>query len=248
MAAIAALPLAIWRSKVAERQAATAQLGLLNERYQKGAEMLGSKELSVRLGGIYALDRLAREHPGDYHAQIMNLLCAFVRNHRLVETQEVETYYKYRREDVQAAVAAVGSRNAAQIEIEKKQYCLVDFSGADLRRVNFLDAGFYHWDPRSGKFATANMENAHLADANLSSASMTAANFKGAYLHGANFKGAILVHTVLSGANLKGCKGLTQEQINMAKVSPDNPPELEGVLDAETGKPIVWRGKPAKQT
>ena len=80
MAAIAALPLAIWRSKVAERQAETAQRGLLNERYQKGGEMLGSKELSVRLGGIYALARLAREYPGDYHTQIMNLLCAFVRN------------------------------------------------------------------------------------------------------------------------------------------------------------------------
>ena len=132
-AAFIGLPLAIWRSAVAERQVDLGQRGLLNERYQKGAEMLGSKELSVRLGGIYALDRLAREHPGDYHAQIMNLLCAFVRNHRMVETQEVETYYKYRHEDVQAAVAAVGSRNAAQIEIEKKQYCRVDFSGADLR-------------------------------------------------------------------------------------------------------------------
>ena len=61
MAAIAALPLAIWRSKVAERQAATAhrqvemaqdqsvtaQLGLLNEPYQKGTEMLGSQALRV---------------------------------------------------------------------------------------------------------------------------------------------------------------------------------------------------------
>ena len=61
MAAIAALPLAIWRSKVAERQAETAQRGLLNERYQKGAEMLGSDVLTVRLAGIYALARLDRE-------------------------------------------------------------------------------------------------------------------------------------------------------------------------------------------
>ena len=247
IAAIAALPLAIWRSKVAEHQSETAQRGLLNERYQKGAEMLGSKELSVRLGGIYALDSLARENPIGYHIQIMRLLCAFVRNHRVVETQEVKTYYTYRREDVQAAVAAVGSRNTAQVEIEKKQYCLVDFSGADLRHVNFLDAGFYHWDPRSGKFSPANMENAHLYGANLSRASMTAANFKGAYFSHANFKGATLIHTVLAGADLKDCKGLTQEQINMAAVSPDNPPELEGVLDAETGKPIVWRGKAAEE-
>ena len=79
IAAIVALPLAIWRSIVAERRAKTAQRGLLNERYQKGAEMLDSQVLAVRLGGIYALARLAREHPGDYHTQIMSLLCAFVR-------------------------------------------------------------------------------------------------------------------------------------------------------------------------
>ena len=56
------------------------QQGLLHERYQKGAEMLGSELLSVRLGGIYALQRLAENHPGQYHIQIMHLFCAFVRH------------------------------------------------------------------------------------------------------------------------------------------------------------------------
>ena len=65
-----AVLLAGWRIRISERQATaaqdqfeTAQKGLLNERYQRGAEMLGSKILSVRLGGIYALGRLAEEHP-----------------------------------------------------------------------------------------------------------------------------------------------------------------------------------------
>ena len=64
VAAIIGLPLVIWRSVVAERQAdaaqrqsETAQRGLLNERYQKGSEMLGSEVLTVRFGGIYALAR-----------------------------------------------------------------------------------------------------------------------------------------------------------------------------------------------
>ena len=82
-----AVILTLWRSMIAERQAdttqrqsETAQLGLLNERYQKGAEMLGSEVLPVRLGGIYALRGLAEEYPHEYHLQIMHLLCAFVRN------------------------------------------------------------------------------------------------------------------------------------------------------------------------
>ena len=48
LAGVVALPVAIWRSVVADRQAKTAQQGLLNERYQKAAEMLGSDVLSVR--------------------------------------------------------------------------------------------------------------------------------------------------------------------------------------------------------
>ena len=78
-AGVFTLLLAIWRGVVANRQANTAQQGLLNERYQKGAAMLGSEVLSVRLGGIYALQRLAEESPGQYHIQIMRLFCAFVR-------------------------------------------------------------------------------------------------------------------------------------------------------------------------
>ena len=78
-AGLVALPLALWRGVVADRQAKIAQLGLLNERYQKGAEMLGSDVLSVRLAGIYALQRLSEDYPEQYHLQVMSLLSAFVR-------------------------------------------------------------------------------------------------------------------------------------------------------------------------
>ena len=67
---VIAILLAVWRSTVAARQVDTAQQSLLNERYERGAEMLGNGVLSVRLGGIYALNRLAQEHPEQYHLQI----------------------------------------------------------------------------------------------------------------------------------------------------------------------------------
>ena len=72
--AVIAIMLAVWRSMIAERQtvaaqrqAETAQQSLLNERYQKGAEMFGSEVSSARLGGIYALRQLSEEHPEKYH-------------------------------------------------------------------------------------------------------------------------------------------------------------------------------------
>ena len=82
-----AIGVAIWRSIVADRQAQASlnqveisRRSLLNERYQRGAEMLGSKVLSVRLGGIYALQRLAQEDPEQYRDQIVGLLDIFVKD------------------------------------------------------------------------------------------------------------------------------------------------------------------------
>ena len=37
-----------------------------------------------------------------------------------------------------------------------------------------------------------------------------------------------------------------QYQLDAARADPDNPPKLDGVLDAETGKPLVWRGGPVE--
>ena len=77
----ASVPLGLWltmrRLSVADLQAATAQHSLQNDRYQKGAEMLGGKVLSVRLGGIYALRNLAEDDPEQYHVDVMSLFCAF---------------------------------------------------------------------------------------------------------------------------------------------------------------------------
>ena len=62
------------------RQGKTSQRGLLNDRYQKGVKKLGNEVLSIRLAGIKELQRLAEDHPRQYHVQIMELLCDFVRH------------------------------------------------------------------------------------------------------------------------------------------------------------------------
>ena len=250
MAAIGALPLAIWRSKVAERQAATAQRqsetaqqGLLNERYQKGAEMLGSEVLAVRLGGIYALDRLAREHPGDYHTQILSLFCAFVRN-----PTEMEVHHGKLREDVQEVMTAICSRGGSQIEAEKGEFCPLELSGVDLKGLDLVRATMKKIVASSGATTPANLNSAFLVGANLRGAHLTGASLAGAHLTDADLDSAFLVGTNLTDAHMSGCKGLTQEQIDYAIAEPDKPPDLTRVVDAQTGKPLVWSPKAAKQT
>ena len=217
LAAIIGLPLAIWRSKVAERQAETAQRGLLNERYQRAAEMLGSDLSAVRIGGIYALARLAGEYPGDYHLQIMSLLCAFLHHHPAVEkeNQNLEQNPEAEfREDCREIIQVIVARSAAQIEIEKaEKYRL------DLRELN--------------------LANANLTNADLTNADLMWADLPGAQLGEANLANANLLGACLSGAHRKDCKGLTQEQINQTRVQNDTLPNLESVVDAKTGKPIA---------
>ena len=254
IAAVIALPLAVWRSVVADRQAKTAQRGLLNERYQKGAEMLGSDVLAVRLGGIYALARLAREHPEDYHTQIMRLLCGFVR-HPVGEPVEAAlpikgltpaaefirgwdeenepTYGVGKgpplrvREDVQAVMTAIGERIEAQIKTEKRENYRLELSGAKLRFVQLLDA---------------DLNRTNLLDADLTSAVAVGAYLKDAYLKGANFESANLLRANLTGADLRDSRGLTQEQIDQAQADSGNPPNLTDVVNVTTGKTLVWRG------
>ena len=71
-------------------------------------------------------------------------------------------------------------------------------------------------------------------------------------LSDAKLYGTILSDTNLSGSDLSGAKlsldgklpvfGLTQVQLDEACADPNNPPKLDGVLDAETGEQLLWRG------
>ena len=202
-----ALPLAIWRGIVAERQVAVAQQGLLHDRYQKSAEMLGSDLLSVRLGGIYALVSLAQEHPGKYHIEIMRLFCAFVRNPTTDASAQAKNSpgrkYPRLREDVQAAVTAIATRSDAGLRHEKMtEGFRIDLSGADLLAADLLQANLSN----SNLWGT-NMEGASLSGANLSGSDLTCARLHYANLINANLAGsrltsAELVHAVAQHADL----------------------------------------------
>lgn len=73
VAAVIALPVAIWRSRVAEQQADTAHLDLLDGRFQHAVEMLGSSVPAIRVTGMNALRRLAAEYPDSYGDRVEEL-------------------------------------------------------------------------------------------------------------------------------------------------------------------------------
>ena len=239
LAGVIALPLAVWRSVVADRQATTAQQGLLNERYQKGGEMLGSDVLSVRLAGIYALQRLATEHSEQYHIQVMRLFCAFVRLPTKDQSLESEqapirsgTLLGI-RQDVESVVEEIGHRTESQKALDRKAGLRLDLRGADLSEAQILDADlskamFHHANLSNVRFVNTDLTEASFRDADLSKAWLYEAMFPGADLSSANLSGAMLqgaemvkmnLHNVsLPGANL-GRANLSESILQDAKLA-----------------------------
>ncbi len=271
LVAIAGLFFAWWRNRIAGRQAETAneqaktaERGLRNERYQKGADMLGNATLVTRFGGVYALEQLARDHPEEYHVPIVDLLCAFIR-HPVEEGRsesggadgggpDGSVYEPDRRcaPHIEAAAKAIGRRSVENDPSGFLNLRGANLSGADLRDANL--SGTDLWGANlsgadlrgdaslsGASLWDTNLEGAMLFGANLSGATLFNTNLESAILSKANLEGAILSKANLRGATLSHVKGLTQSGRGGAFIREGKaPPRLEGALDAETGKPLVW--------
>ena len=152
------------QAQMAQNQAGTAQKSFLNERYQRGAEMLGGEVLSTRLGGIYALEALAQEHPNQYHIQIMKLFCSFVRNPAFSKSDQTRKGDETPglREDVQAILTALGERGAAGLAIENEVNFTLDLRGAALSFARLSGANLKRANLTGAKLRSANFFETHL--------------------------------------------------------------------------------------
>ena len=237
IAGVTVLSLALWRGFVAEDQAEAAQQSLRNERYQRGAKMLGSNVLSVRLAGIYALQRLAKEYPKEYHVQIMRLLCAFVR----YPTKDKRYEAKLKgdvgqlREDVQAVMDVITTRNKSEIKLERAERLRLDLDYAYLCHARLAGA-----DLSGAIFWEANLSHAILWKADLSGATFWGANLFGASLDDADLSGVSLAN-VRDATVLTPATGLRQDQLNQARARIDTLCIPVGVLDPE-GNQLNWTG------
>ncbi len=266
MGGLLALPLAIWRGWVAERQVKAtqksvdaAQEAIANQRFQAAAEMLGHHSNAVRLGAIHTLGALAREVPERYYVDTVTLLAAFIRNppdSKLVTAVTFDGGFGTKlREDEAAALKLIGSRTDAELALEARREFQIDlsdrfFEGWDLREMN-LERVLFH---------DAFFRRANLGDANLSYADLSRCFFGGASFRGANIRQSVLSETRFSAWSVnregeysgrreesQGVVGLTQSQLDEALDDQDNPPKLKDVRDADAGDLLSWHGIPPEQ-
>ena len=218
------------------------------DRYQKGVEKLGSGELYVRLAGVDELQRLAKDHPKQYHVHVMSRLCDFVRNPTKDEDERTGSGGSVKDrvkvlmvpEDVQAAIEAIGTRSVAGGKLEKKKGFKPDLSGAKLRGVDLSKrkANLSGFDLTHAVFAPPNLLPLDLSIRETLVLPRITAILLDADLRGAKLFEADLTDADLTGADLRGAEGLTQDQLDTARADPANPPNLDGLRDSWTDKPL----------
>lgn len=200
---------AIWNTmEVSRRTLELTQEGQITERFIKAINQLGDKKkLEVRLGGIYALERIARDSEKDYWA-VMEVLTAFVRENaprrgdRISEkeketnsTEKEENKIPKLRTDIQAILTVIGRRERTFGQGEDERLNLIR---TDLRRYDLYEAKL-----PGAVLIESNLTGANLGGADLREANLREVDLKRAFLWGADLGEAFLWRADLRRAKLK---------------------------------------------
>lgn len=172
-----------------------ARQGQITDRFTRSVDQIGSDQPEIRLGGIYALERIAHESARDC-ATVVEILCALVRARAPQVLADplgsgpaapapIAT-------DVQAALTVIARRPVPQDSPASKS--ALDLSHTDLRGVVL----------RHGQLDGANLAGAWLNDADLAGSHLLGTNLVKAQLPRANLCGVELDYADLTGANLEG--------------------------------------------
>jgi len=213
--ALVGLYIAWVRSKALQDQAEVAREQQLTDLYVKAVEQLGSEKLQIRLGGIYALERIARESPKD-HWPIMEVLTAFVRENAPRRWEDLSGPQPGEddvpspppskpRTDIQAVLTVIGRRTRTFSQGEEKPLDLREthLVGADLRHAKLQGALLDEADLKRAVLCYANLQGATLWRANLQEVRLEAANLKGSILDESNLQRSLLLEANLQGARLE---------------------------------------------
>jgi len=176
------------------RQIRVNQEGQITERFNKAIDHLGSDKLDLRLGGIYALERIAK-NSNDDRDTIAEILTAFVRQRSPWPPSQPGQY----REDFPLGQQPELRRRAADI-----QAALTVLGRGSFTREGALQLNLAVVDLRKAALDNAHLEGANLGGAHLEGASLRGAHLAGAGLHAAHLEGASLGLAHLQGANLAG--------------------------------------------
>jgi uncharacterized protein YjbI with pentapeptide repeats len=178
-----------WQSvSTTNHQLYVTEQGQITDRYNAAIANLASPSIDVRLGGIYALQRIMQDSSRD-QPTVIAVLCAFVRDRAaLAAVRPVHAVSNQPSADVQAALTVVITRDIAHDGTD---------TVVNLSKTNLTNANLYSANLNSANLSSSNLSGAELDDANLSGADLT-----GSDLHGVNLRRAEIANASLDKADL----------------------------------------------
>jgi hypothetical protein len=208
------------------------------ERFGQATQQLASEQMVVRLGGIYALERIAIDSKADYWV-IIEVLTSFIKE-RAPQTSLPDQFLNLIDRppsqvpevnelpmiagDIQAALTVLGRRNADQdpedkiLELNETNLSIrAKLADANFRKARLWETHIIQSDLRRANFSGADLEAASLCLSNLRQANFNKACLVQADLRRADLAGANLHQADLSKANLIATKGLLPDQVKQAK-------------------------------
>ncbi|MBE7385200.1 MAG: pentapeptide repeat-containing protein [Leptolyngbya sp. SIO1E4] len=210
-----------WNIILSRKQLAASLDQNITNRFEQAVGYLGSENVTVRVGAIYAFERIARDSLKD-HWTVMEVLMSFITEkcgHGNIADQDSKSDFP---RDAQAAILVVGRRKmefdhlGAIIRLNK-----VQLSGAIFSYLNFSNAHFIWSDLSGANFFMVDLKGANFYRAKLNKtvfykASLCDAELIESDLRGADFRECDLTRAKLNRANLREAKGLSVEQVKLA--------------------------------
>jgi hypothetical protein len=209
------------------RTIAVSREGQVTDRFNKAIDHLGNDKVEIRIGGICALARIARDSRKD-RVEIAELLCAFIQQNTEARSESAL------RRDIRSALRTIGSRDwtdtlpdsmvdlsgthLPKADLRALRFDSASFAGADLRGANFENASLRSCDFAGAQCAGAYFRNADLRDANLTAADFSDASLRDSQLSGASLLGSNLCNASLIGAKMGAARFVTLDQIRDAIV------------------------------
>ncbi|MFN8497619.1 MAG: pentapeptide repeat-containing protein [Anaerolineae bacterium] len=214
-----------------QEQLRLTQESQITDRYTKAVEQLGSDKLEVRLGAIYALERIGRDSKRDL-GPILDILTAYVREKTPCEKGQTKptftatkipafptpldaspanspsaTSIPYLCTDIQAVLTVVGrtprwAENRIVLDLHGARLPGAYLAAADLSGADLSGADLSGADLSGADLSGADLQKAESNGAVLTDAILRRTNLVGASLRGADFRGAILTEADLAAADL----------------------------------------------
>jgi len=209
LALLAGLWLTLRRVKASERTAESALDGQVTERFSRAIEHLSSDRLPMRLGGIYALERIGRDSKID-HWTVMEVLSALVRTESPRDDSKPGPVVG---SVAQVALSVIARRDAScdgahHLDLRGTNLGLAELpgaklAGADLRLADLSGSCLAGADLKGSELTWAVLASVKGENASLDSARMWGTRLTGARLDGASLRQVDLSGTVLRDASLR---------------------------------------------